>query len=135
MSFLIENKKARFDYKILESFQAGLSLSGQMVKAIRLKTVKLEGVFIVHQKGQLQMVGLKSGEMIENVSLLLSAKEKEDMIEGLKIKGNTGVVLGIKRVGRWLKADVAVVKGKAEHDKRDTIKKRDLDRDERRGIL
>ena len=129
------NKRAKFDYFIIESYQAGLSLSGQMVKQIRANRVSLQGVFIANQNGQLEILGLGNDQIRENVVLLLKLKEKNEIAGQLSIKGISCVVLNLKRVGRWLKADIALVKGKKNYDKRETIKSRDIDREERKGLL
>jgi SsrA-binding protein len=129
MAVLIVNKKAHFEYQILESFQAGLSLSGPMVKLVRANKVVINGLFVVHQKGKLQIIGFGNEQMRENVSLLLNKKEKNEIIEQIREKGVSCIPLNIKTVGRWLKAEIAVVKGKKLYDKKDAIKKRDVDRE------
>jgi SsrA-binding protein len=134
VAILLTNKKARFDYHILETFQAGLSLSGPMVKWIRGNKVQLVGVFVVYQKGNLEMINFGNDILRENVGLLLKQREVEDIRGQLATKGISCVPLNIKTVGRWLKADIAIVKGKKNYDKRETIKQRDLDREEVRGL-
>jgi SsrA-binding protein len=129
MPVLLINKKARFEYNVLESYQAGLSLSGKMVKIIREKKVTLQGVYIVYQKNQLQIIGLGTELHKENISLLLNQKEKIEIVGAISQKGISCVPLSIKTVGRWLKTEIAIVKGKKEFEKRETLKKRDLDRE------
>ncbi len=131
---LANNKKAFFDYHILESFQAGLSLSGRMVKELRQKRVQITGSYIIYQKGKLQIIGFGNDKTRENVPLLLQQREVNEIHGALKEKGVSCTVLNIKTVGRWIKAEVALVKGKKNFDKRDDIKKRDLDREEARGL-
>jgi SsrA-binding protein len=134
MSVLLVNRKARFEYEIIESFQAGLSLNGQMVKQIRAKKVQLDGVFIIYQKQakQLQMLNFGNEQWRENVALLVSKKELKTIQTALLEKRITCIPLQIKQIGRWLKADIALVKGKKQFDKKESIKKRDLDREIRR---
>ena len=67
MAILANNRQARFEYEILESFQAGLVLSGKMVKAIRNRQVKPEGAFVVYQNNRLEIIGLEGGGVKENV--------------------------------------------------------------------
>jgi SsrA-binding protein len=129
------NKRAKFDYTILETYQAGLCLSGVMVKMVRANQVNIAGKFIVYQKGRLEILGLGNEKLIENIPLLMSKKEINQISGQIAEKGISCVILNLKIVGRWLKADIATVKGKKEYDKRETIKKRDIDRDERRGDL
>jgi SsrA-binding protein len=129
------NKRAKFDYTILETYQAGLSLSGAMVKLVRANKVNIQGKFIVYQKDRLEILGMGNEKMIENIPLLLSKKEINKISGQIAEKGISCIILNLKIVGRWLKADIATVKGKKEYDKRETIKKRDMDRDDRRGDL
>jgi SsrA-binding protein len=136
MAILTTNKKARFDYHILESYQAGLSLSGQMVKEIRGQRVTLSGAFVVFQHNRLEIIGL-SGQngTLQNVPLLLQKKEISEIVGKLSQKGVTCVVLNLKTVGRWIKAEIAVVRGKKNYDKRESLKKRDLDRERARNLI
>jgi SsrA-binding protein len=128
------NKKAHFDYFVIESYQAGLSLSGQMTKAIRNNRVNIAGKFIVAQGGQLEILGLGNEKVTENVPLLLNKKEKKEIAGRLTEKGISCVILNLKTIGRWIKAEIALVKGKKNYDKRESIKQKDLDREERRGL-
>lgn len=135
MSILTINKKAKFDYHVLESFQAGLSLSGVMTKQIRKNRVQIAGSYVIYQKGQLQIIGFGNDQVRENVPLLLKMREIKEIKGKLSLKGLSCIVLNLKTVGRWLKAEIAIVKGKKNFDKRDDIKKRDLDREEARNLL
>ncbi len=135
MPVLTINRKARYDYEVLESFQAGLVLTGKLTKAIRSKEIKPEGLFVVHQNNRLEVVGSKAGEIQENIPLLLKKKEMHEIMGRIKEKGISCVVLNFKTVGRWLKAEVGLVRGKTKRDKRETIKKRDLDREMARGLM
>jgi SsrA-binding protein len=132
---LTTNKKAHFDYFVIESYQAGLNLSGQMTKAIRNNRVNIAGKFIVSQGGQLEILGLGNEKVTENVVLLLNKKEKNEIAGRLTEKGISCVILNLKTVGRWIKAEIGLVKGKKNFDKRETIKKRDLDREEQKGLI
>ncbi len=130
---IANNKKAHFDYFVIESFQAGLNLSGQMTKAIRNNRVNIAGKFVVAQGGQLEILGLGNEKVTENVILLLNKKEKKEIMGRLTEKGISCVILNLKTIGRWIKAEVALVRGKKNYDKRETIKQRDMDREERKG--
>lgn len=131
---LITNKKANFDYEILQKFTAGLSLSGQMVKQIRTKKVPITGKFITINKDKLEIIGLGNQQIIENVPLLLNQKEIKKIKGQLSIKGISCVVLNLQTVGRWLKAEIALAKGKKKFDKREDLKKQDLDREYGRSL-
>jgi len=132
---LAENKKARFEYSWRENFNAGLSLSGAMVKQLRARKVPLVSAFVIYQNGQLQIINLGNNEIRENVPLLLEERQKNQIIGEIKEKGVTCIVIDIHTHKRWLKARIAIAKGKTEHDKRVTLKARDLDREERKGML
>lgn len=134
MPVLLINKRAKFDYTILESYQAGLSLSSRMVKAIRANKISLDGKYIILQRGKLIMLDMGTDEWRENITLLLNKKEIQEIARSLATDGVTCVPLNFKSVGRWLKADIAIVRGKKKHDKREAIKKRDIERDIRRGL-
>lgn len=134
MSVLIINKRARFEYHILESYQAGLMLSGELVKAIKEKRVNLRSAYVVYHRGGLQIIGLKFKDIDYTVPLLLSKKEINEISGSIKEKQISCVPINIKRVGRWFKAEIALVKGKKTYDKRETIQKRDLDREMGRDL-
>jgi SsrA-binding protein len=131
---LMTNKRAKFDYEILGTYQVGLSLSGTLVKQVRARRVNLQGKYIVFQQNQLQILAFGNDKVSENVAILLTKKEKHKVAGQLSTKGISCIPLNLKKVGRWLKADIALVKGKKSYDKRESIKKRDLDRDYRKGI-
>ena len=132
---LAYNKKVYFDYQILESFQAGLSLSGKMVKQIRSKRINITGKYIVYQKGKLQIIDFGNDHIRENVSLLLKKREVDKIRTMIAEKGVSCTIINIKTVGRWIKAEIVLVRGKNKTDKRETIKKRDLDREAARNLL
>jgi len=129
---ILVNKKARFDFEIIESFQAGLKLSGGMVKMIVNKKVNLAGLYIVYQQKQLQIIGFGNESYRENVPLLLKTKEVNIIRQNLATKGNTAVILEIKRLNRWLKAEIAVVRGRNKVNKKDLLKERDIQRENQR---
>lgn len=134
MAVIILNRRAKFDYTILETFQAGLALDGRMVKLVRGRKVTLNSVFIIFQNNRLEMINFGNEEKNVNVPLLLKPKEVKEVMGSIGEKGISCIPLNIKTVGRWLKADIALVKGKKNFDKRQTIKDRDLDREQARGI-
>jgi len=134
MAILANNRQARFEYEILESFQAGLVLSGKMVKAIRNRQVKPEGAFVVYQNNRLEIIGLEGGGVKENVPLLLKKKEMNEIAGQIRQQGLTCIVLNFKTVGRWIKAEIALAKGKTKRDKREALKRRALDREMAREL-
>jgi SsrA-binding protein len=138
---LAVNKRASFDYHILQTYQAGLVLSGTMTRLLRNNRVNPQGKFIVNQGGELQIIGVNvesiniNGRNLqnyqENISLLLKKREKSEIIGRLSEQGLTCIVLNFKSIGRWLKAEIAIVKGKKNYDKRESLKKADMDREAR----
>ncbi len=134
MSILILNKRARYEFNKIESFQAGLSLSGYDVKLIKEGKITLKGAFIVFQKNRLEMVNVTIGSDSVNITLLVNKKELSKIREFINQKGYSCVPINIKRVGRWLKSEIAIVKGKQTFDKKETIKNRDLDREMGRDL-
>jgi len=139
MSILLENKKAYFDYEILEKFEAGLVLAGWEVKSLKNKRGNLAGSRAIIRGGEAFLVGLdiplyqptnipKEAETQRTIKLLLRKKEI-DYLEGkLSQKGLTMVSLKVYTKGRRVKVEIALVKGKKKHDKREKIKKRETKR-------
>ena len=145
MATLIENKKAGFDYEILEKFQAGIELSGNEVKSLRLKRGVLEGARVLIRGGEAYVVNMEippyqPGNKTEgyddrkNRRLLLS-KDEIDKLTGLTAtKGLTIIPISVYNVGRYLKVGIALVRGKKKFDKRESIKKRETEREIRRTL-
>lgn len=132
---IVKNKDAHFEYEILEKFEAGLSLMGWEVKSIRAGQIVLKGSYCTFQHANLflenanvsQYMNVKCDEYRPR-QLLLNKSELRKLREGQKIKGNSIVPLSIKWKNGFIKLDIALVRGKNIHDKRTTIKQRDLDR-------
>ncbi len=140
MSAYITNKKAHFNFEILETFEAGVVLYGYEVKAIRAGRGKLEGGHVVIRGGEAFLVGIsishyqeantpKRYDMERARKLLLSKKE----LAHLEVKGEqaglTLVPLKLYNNGRKIKLELALARGKKKADKRESIKKRDTKRD------
>lgn len=139
------HKKARFDYEILDTIETGIELLGFEVKAVRAGKVSLEGSHIIIRGGEAYVVGLQispyqSGNTPEGYNplrtkkLLLSKKEIGILAEKDSGKGLTIVPLSLYNKGTKIKLEVAIVRGKKLHDKRETIKKRDTERELRRDL-
>ena len=139
-----ENRKAGFDYHLLEHFEAGLVLLGTEVKAIREGVVNLRDSYVRIEDGEAFLCKVHIGQYSHSGSsahdpgrtrkLLLNAHELRKLIGKTAEKGLTVVPtrMYIKR-GR-VKVNVALAKGKQAHDKRDTIKKREADRETRAAV-
>jgi SsrA-binding protein len=105
-----------------------------MVKQIRTKKVPITGKFITINKDKLEIIGLGNQQIIENIPLLLNQKEIKKIKGQLSVKGISCVVLNLQTVGRWLKAEIALAKGKKKFDKRESIKMQDLEREYGRSL-
>ena len=145
MPTLIENKKAGFDYEILEKFQAGIELSGNEVKSLRLKRGVLEGARVLIRGGEAYVVNMEiptyqpgnksEGYDDRKTRRLLLSKAEIDKLTGLtSIKGLTIIPISVYNVGRYLKVGIALVRGKKKFDKRESIKKRETEREIRRTL-
>ena len=135
---LIENKKAYFNYEIIEKFSAGIELFGFEVKAFKAKRGSLEGAYVIVRGGEAFLVGaditpLQPKNVPENYDsrrnrkLLLTKKEIKKLGEAESQKGLTIVAISVYNTGKKLKIDIGIAKGKKSFDKRESIKKRELD--------
>ncbi len=142
---LITNKRARFDFEILNTFEAGISLLGTEVKSLRGGQGKLEGAYVVIRGGEAFLVGASiPAFQKKNVdpsydperarTLLLTQKELTELEQKSEKQGLTIVPLSLYNKGSLLKLEIAVAKGKKKFDKRESIKKRDTERDVAREL-
>ena len=140
MTQFANNRKAFFDYEILEKFSAGLELEGLEVKSIRAGKISLAGSFIAVRGGEAYLIGADipayqpknappDYDATRARKLLLSKTEIEQLREAEDIKGLTIVPLSVYNKGRFLKIDVAIARGKKQFDKRQAIKKRQAERE------
>jgi SsrA-binding protein len=143
MSNYAENRKARFDYEILEKYEAGIELSGIEVKSIRAGRMSLDGAYIIVRGGEAYLINAnitpfqinntpKEYDPLKNRKILLTKKEISELAETEKNKSLTIVPMTVYNKNRKIKISIALVKGKKKYDKRETEKKRDTDRDIRR---
>lgn len=131
-----ENRKARFDVAVAQTYEAGLSLTGDEIKAIRAGRAQLTGAYVKLWNGSMVLHGLhlataKQPDRTRN--LLLKAKEVLEIEEALRSKGVAAVALDVHFKGSWAKVLIGVGPGRKAHDKRALLRERDLDREERRG--
>lgn len=139
MANLVSNRKARFDYELLETFEAGLVLSGHEVKSIRAGKAKLDGSHAVVRGGEAYLVGASIApyqpantpedyEPDRVRKLLLSRKELAKLERETENAGLTIVPIRCYNSNQKLKLEIALARGKKKTDKRETIKKRDTKR-------
>lgn len=141
---IVTNKKAYFEYFVLEEYDAGIVLLGSEVKSIRQANVTVSDSFIYIKNGEVWIKNLKVARYKQthvaephdegrDKKLLLTKKEISRISRLLEDKGNTCVPLSIFVKKNKLKVKIGVVKGKKLWDKRQTIKERDQKREMQRG--
>ncbi len=141
---IAENRKARFDYEILETFEAGIELKGSEVKSIRQGKVSLKGAYADVKDGEVYLLGMNiapydpSGKFghdpLRPRKLLLHKWEIKRLIGKVKEKGLTLIPLKVYLKGHLVKVELALVRGKRKYDKRETIKRRELEREAKAAL-
>jgi SsrA-binding protein len=142
MATLATNKRARFDYFILEKYEAGLVLTGQEVKSVKTGHVSLKESFITIHNNELYLTNahipvyihagvITNYDPTHSRKLLLKKAEIKRLIGKSKAQGLTLVPIRLYTKKRLIKLEFGVGKGKKEYDKRQQIRKREDDR----GIL
>ena len=137
---IAENRRARFEYHIEERYEAGMVLAGWEIKAIRAGQVQLSDGYVVIKDGELFLIGCRihplgtasthvRPEADRTKKLLMHKDEIRRLIGKVEQKGFTLVPLDLHYKGGRVKAEIALAKGKAEHDKRHDQKKRDWERE------
>ena len=142
---IADNKKAAFNYFFEERLEAGMVLEGWEVKAAREGKVQLTDGYVVIRNGELFVIGcqinpLKTAsthvnpDAVRSRKLLLHKDEIRRLIGKVEQKGYTLVPLNLHWKNGRIKCEIALAKGKAEHDKRDTIKDREGKREVERAM-
>ncbi|MBG7618270.1 SsrA-binding protein SmpB [Herbaspirillum sp. AP02] len=137
---IIDNKKAFFDYFIEERFEAGLVLQGWEVKSIRAGRVQLKEAYVIVRNGEVYLFGCHISaltststhvhpETTRTRKLLLNAAEISKLIGKVERSGYTLVPLNLHYSKGRVKCDIGLAKGKKQHDKRETEKQRDGQRE------
>lgn len=136
---IAENRKARHDYSIEDSFEAGIELVGSEVKSLRAGDVNLKDSYVVMANGQAYLsnahISIYKASSYMNHEperrrrLLLSQAELTRIGRAIETKGYSCVPLKIYFKGSWAKLEIALAKGKKAGDKRQSIKNRDVDRE------
>ena len=138
------NRKAYHEYHILETFEAGIELLGSEVKSLREGKTSLKEGYVLVKDGQAWMVGAHINayshtghtghKPTRDRRLLLHKREILKINKKLTEKGLTAVPLKLYFKRGWLKVEIALAKGKKLYDKRETKKKRDVERDIQRAL-
>jgi len=145
MKIIVENKKALFNYQILEKFKAGIVLTGQEVKSVKNGRTSLQGAFVVVKGEEVFLIGAnippyqpknapKDYNPQRSRKLLLKKSEIKHLIGKAKQKGLTMIPLKVYTERGKIKIEFAIVKGKKKADKRELIKKREIEKEIRRAL-
>lgn len=142
---IAQNKKARHDYHIVEKYEAGLVLMGWEVKSLRAGKAQLVDSYVLFKGEEAWLIGAHmtplntaSTHVIADPTrtrkLLLKRRELDKLARQSEQDGYTVVCLSLFWKGNKIKADIALVKGKKQHDKRETMKERDWNRQKQRVL-
>lgn len=142
---IAQNKKARHDYHLEEKFEAGIALQGWEVKSLRCGKVQITDTYVLLKDGEAFLLGAHI-DPLNTVSthhiadptrtrkLLLNKKELAKLIAAVNQEGNTCVCTALYWKKHMVKAAIHIARGKQAHDKRQTIKERDWDREKQRVL-
>jgi SsrA-binding protein len=122
------NRKAHYDYTLGDELTVGMCLNGDEVRSIRDHHVQLKGSFVTIRNSELWLNNLTLGADTARNIKLLATKKQIASLEREKVAGSTIVPVKLLGGGRHIKLIIAVGKGKKKYDKRETIKKRDIER-------
>lgn len=142
---LAENRKAFFDYEVLETIEAGIELLGMEVKSVRASAARLDGAYVTVRGGEAFLLQMsvppyqpsntpKEYDPLRTRRLLLTKQEIRKLADIEAGKGLTIVPIKLYNKGTKIKVSLAVVRGKKKFDKREAIKKRETDREIRRTL-
>lgn len=139
-NIVIKNKRAQHDYEFLEKFIAGIKLTGTEIKSIRLGKATIVDTYCFFSSGELFIRGMHIAEYwwgnlnnhdpLRERKLLLTQRELRKIERKVKETGLTIIVTKVFINDRGLaKAEIAISRGKKEYDKRETLKRKDADRE------
>jgi SsrA-binding protein len=141
--FIVVNKKAQHDFFLEERFEAGLVLEGWEVKSLRAGRVQLRDSYVVLKNGEAWLLGALITPLPTAAThtepnaqrtrkLLLNQKELSRLFAGTQREGSTVVPVNLHWTRNRVKVDIALAHGKKQHDKRETIKEREWNREKHR---
>jgi len=137
------NKRAKFDFFIEERFEAGIALTGWEVKSLRAGKGQLTDSYVIFKDGEAWLLGAQiqplatvSTHFVSDPTrtrkLLLKQRQIRELREAVEQKGYTVVATALYWKNHLVKCEIALAKGKKQHDKRDTEKERDWNREKQR---
>ncbi len=144
-NIIAQNRRAGFDYQLLESFEAGIALAGWEVKSLRQGKADLADSYVLIKDGEAWLLGAQIvplstasthvvADPIRTRKLLLNKRELAKILEATSQKGQTCVCTQLYWKGHLVKARIALAQGKKTHDKRATEKERDWNRQKQRIV-
>ncbi len=142
----ITNKKAKFNYDFLDTFEAGIQLTGSEIKSVRENKVSFTDAFCHFMRGELWVKGIHIASYkfasynghteTRERKLLLHKRELKKLQRAVEERGLTIIPYKLYINNRgWAKLQIALAKGKKQYDKRESIKQRDVQRDIDRGMI
>lgn len=142
---IAQNKRAKHDYFIEKAYEAGLVLHGWELKSLRAGKAQLTDSYVIFKGDEAWLLGAQitplntaAAHFVTDPSrtrkLLMHRKEIDELRGGVEQKGYTALCISLYWKGHLAKAQVALARGKAEHDKRDSIKERDWQRQKQRML-
>ena len=141
---MLKNRRASFDYEILETYEAGIALTGSEVKSLREGQGSLNEAFARIKNGEVWLEGMNipiyqqasynNHEPLRSRKLLLTKREIEELAKGLERKGLTVVPMSLYFKAGWAKLKLGLGRGKKLYDKRETEAKRDAKRQIERAL-
>ena len=144
MRAVATNRKARHDYHILDTFEAGMVLSGSEIKSVRAGRVSLRESYVTMRNGELWLVNCHiapydqasrlNHEPRRERKLLMHHRQINHLARDVQEPGYTIVPLRMYLKNNWAKVEIALVRGKRQYDKRQAIAKREADRQIRRTL-
>ena len=137
------NKKARHDYQLQEKFEAGISLQGWEVKSLRMGKVQITDTYVLMKNGEAFLLGAHitplntvSTHYVTDTTrtrkLLLNKRELAKLLVATQQEGRTAVCTALYWKKHLIKAEICIAKGKQQHDKRETEKERDWNKQKQR---
>jgi SsrA-binding protein len=140
---IVENRKAFHDYFIEERYEAGLALEGWEVKSIRAGRAQLAEAYVIVRNEELFLIGCHISPLstasthvhpdpVRTRKLLMRGEEMKRLIGKVERAGYTIVPLNLHYRGGWIKLEMGLAKGKKQHDKRETVKEREWQREQQR---
>jgi len=144
MKLISDNKKARFDYEILDTYEAGLVLTGSEVKSAREGSVNLKDAYVGFrgdeaflQKAHISVfksASYNNHEPERTRKLLLNRQELNKLMGKMHERGFSCVPLKMYFKNGRIKVEIALVRGKKQHDKRESLKQKDIDKQTRNAM-